>query len=165
MPADPRRLAQEAIELAGKATPGPWRGSMTGHSIKAARDFDEVLFAVPCDGRLPAERWREWLANVDLTCHAGTHYATIARALIEALDERDAACAAAHSWDDAHNDVCKTLEHITADRDALLADLPHVLGRCECVREVVARDGRGDPTFGYPEAHTVALAWLNGRIP
>lgn len=172
MSADPRALAQEAIELAGKATPGPWE------SRERTAGTREIGCHVVGNVQRTPDGLAMWntpvatihyefagKANRDLIAHAGTRYATIARALIEALDERDAACAAAHSWDDAHNDVCKTLEHITADRDALLADLPHVLGRCECVREVVARDGRGDPTFGYPEAHTVALAWLNGRIP
>lgn len=170
MPADIRQLAQEAIGLAGKATPGPWVQSDpefgdhdTSHFICSGDKEDPAApLVATAEPRMDSV---QAMGDAGLIAHAGTHYATIARELLEALDERDAACAAAHSWDDAHNDVCKTLEHITADRDALLADLPHVLGRCECVREVVARDGRGDPTFGYPEAHTVALAWLNGRIP
>ena len=50
------------------------------------------------------------------------------------------------------------------DRDALLADLPHVLGRCDCVPLVQNRIN----VFGndlWPEAHTAAHARLNGRIP
>ena len=53
------------VEAGKKATPGEWRGSTTGHSIKAARDCREVIFAVPCSGKLDAPGWREWLDNVD----------------------------------------------------------------------------------------------------
>lgn len=68
-PPDPRTLATEAIALAERATPGPWRvGAWIRHfTITAPGDYGPEL----CDA--------------DLIAHAGTHYAAIARAYLEAL--------------------------------------------------------------------------------
>ena len=116
MPADPRVLAQEAIELAE-------------------------------DGRV-ALLWN----------HAGTHYATIARALIAAQDECD-------RWKSA---AFANFYKMRDDHDALLADLPHVLGRCGCAQTFVMRSRPGDryerPVYEWPAAHTAALARLEARI-
>ena len=87
------------------------------------------------------------------------------------MDERDAWRAeATKRADERHAAACDRLEMEKAmlrardDRDALLADLPHVLGRCDCVPLVQNRIN----VFGndlWPEAHTAAHARLNGRIP
>lgn len=126
MPADPRRLAQEAIDL----------------------DCSSSVFAA------------ELFAS-----HARTHYATIARALIEALDraeqyQRDW-YAAKSDFGDAMAKARGEVRAITADRDALLADLPHVLETCRCPRTWLWQLG----THGkWPEAHTAAIARLEARI-
>ncbi len=179
MPADPRRLAQEAIDL----------------------DCSSSVFAA------------ELFAS-----HARTHYATLARALIEALDERDEARRRFHArdaeadrlaqrisrafdevnapamgaepheriqmladdrdhWrteatrraDDAHAAVMDRLEmergmlRACADRDKILAALPHALGKCGCVPLVQNRIN----VFGndlWPEEHEAAIEWIQGRI-
>jgi hypothetical protein len=182
MPADPRRLAQEAIDL----------------------DCSSSVFAA------------ELFAS-----HARTHYATLARALIEALDERDEARRRFHArdaeadrlaqrisrafdevnapamgaepheriqmladdrdhWrteatrraDDAHAAVMDRLEmergmlRACADRDKLLDALPHALGSCGCERVDVPglHSGAGGPAFEWPEEHEAAIEWLKGRI-
>jgi hypothetical protein len=76
---DPRTLATEAIELAEKATPGPWVSKMKGHGVDIVADAGWI-------GRIEydEDRGDDFLANANLVEHAGTHYATIARAYLEA---------------------------------------------------------------------------------
>ena len=50
----------------------------------------------------------------------------------------------------------EVLDEVTADRDALLADLPHAVGRCGCP------PAKGARTL-WPEAHKAAIARLEGR--
>lgn len=131
MPADPRALAQEAIEL--------------------ARERDSR----PSDERV--------ISDVNLRNHASVHYGEIARALIEALDERDRLGGELAAWGDVAHTVSRERDAVTADRDALLADLPHALGKCDCVPLVQNRIN----VFGndlWPEAHTAAIARLEARI-
>lgn len=126
IPADPRSLAQEAIN----------------------------------DGDIPA------------SCKCGVcveriRGRTIARALIEALDraeqyQRDW-YAAKSEFGDAMAKTRGEARALTADRDALLADLPHALGACGCVMEwrfppCEAAEAR------WPEAHTAAIARVEARI-
>lgn len=128
MPADPRALAQEAIEL--------------------ARERDSR----PSDERV--------ISDVNLRNHASVHYGEIARALIEALDERDRLGGELAAWGDVAHTVSRERDAVTADRDALLADLPHALGRCGC--KVVPDHEWGEAA--WPEAHTAAIARLEARI-
>jgi hypothetical protein len=222
MPADPRALAEEAIELAGKATPGPWEwigmNLETDNAIVLGMETrgsgwmqHEVIEMKNCD------------ADQALIAHAGTHYATLARALLEALDERDEARRRFHArdaeadrlaqrisrafdevnapamgaepheriqmladdrdhWrteatrraDDAHAAVMDRLEmergmlRACADRDKILAALPHALRSCGCEQKLVMRQRPGDryerPAFEWPEQHEAAIEWLQGRI-
>jgi hypothetical protein len=81
------------VEAGKKATPGEWRGSMTGHSIKAARDCREVIFAVPCSGKLDAPGWREWLDNVDfvvIAANARPALETLAGCVVVSRESFDA---------------------------------------------------------------------------
>lgn len=72
-----RSLAEEALKLAEKATPGPW-------TIEDC-DEDPVFIDDPKNDR-------GWLVeahdvdNLELIAHAGTHYATLARRVIELED-------------------------------------------------------------------------------
>lgn len=135
MPADARALAQEAIELAGKA-------QYYSLHIDLGTHEDARLFAR----------------------HAGTHYATIARALIKALDNYQFMVdRVANEKLDGYRELGARAAAAENDRDALLADLPHVLGRCDCVPLVQNRIN----VFGndlWPEAHTAAIERLIARI-
>lgn len=55
---------------------------------------------------------------------------------------------------------------ILADRDKLLAALPHALGSCGCERVDVPgpHSGAGGPVYEWPEEHEAAIEWLRGRI-
>jgi len=133
------------------------------------------------------------------------HYATIARALLDALDERDVLRAVTHSADDPCRDKNVALDRdcnaqvtesdllldesgvpvappdvprskrlqlrvlsILADRDKILAALPHALRSCGCEQKLVMRQRPGDryerPAFEWPEQHEAAIEWLQGRI-
>lgn len=87
MPADIRKLAQEAVELS------------SGESLSwDALDCEfpgDVVITYP-DGH--TETFYAW-EHARFIAHAGTHYATLARALIEALDERDEARRRFHARD------------------------------------------------------------------
>jgi hypothetical protein len=149
MPADPRALAQEAVELAGKAT----------LMIDGAREvFGDIWL-----------RFRDTTRQAPASCcdlfiHAGTHYATIAKALIEALDNYQFMVDRVVAEKlDGYRDLGARAAAAENDRDALLADLPHALGRCDCVPLVQNRIN----VFGndlWPEAHTAAIARLEARI-
>lgn len=148
-PADIRALAQEAVELAGKAT----------LMIDGAREvFGDIWL-----------RFRDTTRQAPASCcdlfiHAGTHYATIAKALIEALDNYQFMVdRAADEKLDGYRDLGARAAAAENDRDALLADLPHALGTCGCVVEwwfppCEASEAR------WPEAHTAAIARLEARI-
>ena len=155
MPADARRLAEEAIELAGKATPGPWEYDPPDDCVIGPADClaAPVLFdcfdASATDGTLIA--------------HAGTHYATIARALIEALDRADQY---QRDWYDSKSEfgdamakARATIREVTTDRDAVLADLPHAIYHCDC-RQYVNALGSDI----WPEPHRAAIARLEGLL-
>ena len=172
MPADPRRLAQEAIELAAKATPGKWLAVYAPGDVRKPDRAGWPTTGVPiCAVALRQRVYSDMdggsfpAADQQLIAHAGTHYATIARALIEALDraeqyQRDW-YAAKSDFGDAMAKERGEVRAITADRDALLADLPHVLETCRCPRTWLWQLG----THGkWPEAHTAAIARLEARI-
>lgn len=171
MPADPRALAQEAIELAGKATPGKWLATYapgdvrkpdragwptTGVAICAVAPRQRV-YSDTDGGSFPA-------ADQQLIAHAGTHYATIARALIEALDNYQFMVdRAADEKLDGYRELGSRAAAAENDRDALLADLPHALGRCGCKRGWAIPNGP-PPIETWPGAHTAAIARLEARI-
>lgn len=135
MPADVRALAQEAVELAEKAQPYQLWVMQSTHEL--AKAFSR---------------------------HAGTHYATLARALLEALDNHQFMVnRAADEKLDGYRELGARAAAAENDRDALLADLPHVLGRCDCVPLVQNRIN----VFGndlWPEAHTAARERVEARI-
>jgi hypothetical protein len=169
MPADVRTLAQEAVELAGKATPGPWR-SNSAFDIECDTCGEHPYV---CDVTAEHEEGTAYSSlymqlcgleslcapNAALITHAGTHYATIARALIEALDERDEARGSNILNRNA-------VRRLSAEKDALLAALPHALGICGCERVDVPglHSGAGGPVYEWPEEHEAAREWLRGRI-
>lgn len=150
MPADVRCLAQEAIELAGKATPGPWHHAWDTdwkgrQRLVIGRDgCPAAAYTPPADTKYNRrdDPYGEWIdpradSNARYIAHAGTHYATIAKALIEVMD----------------------------DRDALLADLPHALGRCGCIHFEETRDGNSIViSGGWTKEHHVALDRLEERL-
>ena len=160
MPADVRALAQEAVDLAEKAT----------LMIDGAREvFGDIWL-----------RFRDTTRQAPASCcdlfiHAGTHYATIARALLEALDERDEARRnyqfmvdrVADEKLDGYRELGSRAAAAENDRDKLLEALPHALGSCGCGVIVEELD---HGIFGshllrrMPEEHEAAIEWLKGRI-
>lgn len=75
----------EGLRLAGEATPGPWRTSMTGYSVKSRHDFPvEIVAHVPGGSAARPVVLEAWLPNAALIAHAGTHYAA-ALAEVQAL--------------------------------------------------------------------------------
>ena len=161
MPADIRALAQEAVELAGKAT----------LMIDGAREvFGDIWL-----------RFRDTTRQAPASCcdlfiHAGTHYATIAKALLEALDDRDAARRnyqfmvdrVADEKLDGYRELGSRAAAAENDRDKILAALPHALRSCGCEQKLVMRQRPGDryerPAFEWPEQHEAAIEWLQGRM-
>ena len=124
-PADARALAEEAIRLAEAAPSTPWSvGPRERNAVYGADEWMVAEAIAPPTGPWPGRAERA----AALIAHAGTHYAPLARALLAALDERE----------------------------AMLADLPHALGRCRCE----LRWGEPEPTN---EAHTAAIARLEAR--
>lgn len=138
MTTDLRALAREAVELAGKA-----------------------------------EGFMQWGLTVDTPArdyyaHAGTHYGEIARALLVALDERDQAQAnyqfmvdrAVNEKLDGYRELGAMAAAAENDRDAILADLSHVLGRCGCPSE----GAWGRHGSHWPADHYAALERLEARV-
>lgn len=87
---DPAALAREAIELADQATPGPWM-----------YDVGEMQWLPSPSKRYDATEGRKgWVGEASnhfdgaFVAHAGTHYATLARAVLALTEERDALRAA-----------------------------------------------------------------------
>ena len=163
MPADIRALAQEAVELAGKAT----------LMIDGAREvFGDIWL-----------RFRDTTRQAPASCcdlfiHAGTHYATIAKALLEALDERDEARRnyqfmvdrVADEKLDGYRELGSRAASAENDRDKILAALPHALRSCGCElkpAKFVPRQSMlsgGTMRMRWPEEHEAAIEWLKGRI-
>lgn len=82
-----RALAEQAIRLAEKATPGPWQTGVhrTPYPVvHGAAVGDEWMIAEMrnCD----RDDSRRAIANAALIAHAGTHYATLARAYLSLAD-------------------------------------------------------------------------------
>lgn len=209
MPADPtpanaRALAEEAIRLAEAATPGPWHVS-NSFDIECDTCGESPyvcdLTAEHEDGTAYQSLSMQFCGleslakpNAALVAHAGTHYATLARALLAALD-REQESKSWQVWTQAHDALtaagvtgepgvvariqslvdgrdaayvsfeaaCATAEGLkeslleTGEQlDALLADLPHALGRCGCYgAEIDECD---------TEAHDAAIERLEARI-
>ena len=174
MPADVRKLAQEAVELAGKATPGPWVQSDpefgdhdTSHFICSGDKEDPAApLVATAEPRMDSV---QAMGDAGLIAHAGTHYATIARALIEALDERDEARRnyqfmvdrAADEKLDGYRELGSRAAAAENDLDKLLAALPHAVGSCKCERQEWDETRQLPP---WPEEHEAAIEWLRGRI-
>lgn len=83
---DPAALAREALELAEQATPGPWM-----------YDVGEMQWLPSPSERFDATEGRKgWVGEASndfdgaFVAHAGTHYATLARATLALTEERDA---------------------------------------------------------------------------
>lgn len=122
MPADPRAIATEALYLtAYEGATGTWEHD-DGDVRITHPDGSQTIF-------YPADL-------APLIAHAGTHYATLAHALLAALGERE----------------------------AMLADLPHALNKCGCEREEVP-DCEGYTHRVWPFVHTNAIERLEGRLP
>jgi Mg2+ and Co2+ transporter CorA len=149
MPADVRALAQEAVDLAEKAQPYQLWVMQSTHEL--AKAFSR---------------------------HAGTHYATLARALLEALDERDEARRnyqfmvdrVADEKLDGYRELGSRAASAENDRDKILAALPHALRSCGCElkpAKFVPRQSMlsgGTMRMRWPEEHEAAIEWLKGRI-
>lgn len=231
-PADARALAEEAIRLAEEATPGPWHVS-NSFDIECDTCGESPyvcdLTAEHEDGTAYQSLSMQFCGleslakpNAALVAHAGTHYATLARALLAALDERDHALdvnralvdpkvlemhladgkldvsvkspmfrvIASALWrmlegdNDAGKRAPNFVEMLMVDHDggrmtitvrreggktpievirAIDADLPHALGRCGCKCFVTGLTGQ-TVEVPWPEAHTAAVARLEGRI-
>ena len=198
MPADIRALAQEAVELAMVCECGHHRDAHEGHTCMVGQDPPRHCSACGCP-------WFE--SQSEAAAHAGMHYATIARALLDALDERDVLRAVTHSADDPCRDKNVALDRdcnaqvtesdllldesgvpvappdvprskrlqlrvlsILADRDKILAALPHALRSCGCElkpAKFVPRQSMlsgGTMRMRWPEEHEAAIEWLRGRI-
>lgn len=196
MPADIRALAQEAVELAMVCECGHHRDAHEGHTRMVGQEPPRHCSACGCP---------RFESQSEAAAHAGMHYATIARALLDALDERDVLRAVTHSADDPCRDKNVALDRdcnaqvtesdllldesgipvappdvprskrlqlrvlsILADRDKILAALPHALRSCGCEQKLVMRQRPGDryerPAFEWPEQHEAAIEWLQGRI-
>lgn len=161
MPADIRKLAQEAVELS------------SGESLSwDALDCEfpgDVVITYP-DGH--TETFYAW-EHARFIAHAGTHYATIARALIEALDNYQFMVdRAANEKLDGYRELGARAAAAENDRDALLADLPHALNTCGCKESFGYVPGTEFSGPGYsggvacahwPEAHTAAIARLEAK--
>lgn len=180
MPADIRQLAQEAIGLAGKATPGPWVQSDpefgdhdTSHFICSGDKEDPAApLVATAEPRMDSV---QAMGDAGLIAHAGTHYATIARELLEALDGK---LKAAHALADQVDETLRAkrerdearganilnrnaVRRLSAEKDAILADLPHALGTCGCRPTTPTVEwGEGD----WPSEHTAAVERLKERI-
>jgi len=101
--ADVYEIARAGLELAEKATPGPWRGDRWDGTVKYA-----VLAAPEPNASFTEETAEQWIEiltvdhkngtsgfdgpqaseNEALVLHAGTHYAALCRAVIEAEQTR-----------------------------------------------------------------------------
>lgn len=150
-PADPRALAQEAIELAGKATPDLCKcGHAWGAHVR--QGMTDPYICDESDSCLCLSPREHVRVEYELP---------LARALIEALD-----CAQKSA--DIMQRTRDRAAAVTADRDSLLADLPHALGRCGCAQTFVMRSRPGDryerPVYEWLEAHTAAIERLEERI-
>ncbi len=88
----PEQLAREALDLAGRATPGPWE-CIGGEFVSfIGRCFFNVVSQPEADGeRSFIVPGRADLENCDFIAHAGTHYATIAQSLLDTLAQLKAA--------------------------------------------------------------------------
>jgi hypothetical protein len=79
-------LAREVEALAEKATKGPWTSNVSSITARHRVTADTGMNTV---GIIDSTAWLdkrpEQYANAELIAHAGTNYAAIARALVEAL--------------------------------------------------------------------------------
>ena len=154
MPADIRSLAQEAVDLAMVCECGHHRDAHEGHTCMVGQDPPRHCSACGCP---------RFESQSEAASHAGTHYATIARALLEALDERDEARGSNILNRNA-------VRRLSAEKDALLAALPHALRSCGCElkpAKFVPRQSMlsgGTMRMRWPEEHEAAIEWLRGRI-
>lgn len=128
---DARKIAEEALALAEKATPGPWHVSGTFDiECDTCGEHPYVcdLTAEHEDGTAYQSLSMQFCGleslaapNAALVAHAGTHYATLARAYLE-----------------------------------MVRDLPHAVGTCRC--KVVPDHEWGEAT--WPTAHIAACEHL-----
>ena len=85
---DMLKVAQEAVELGKKATPGPWwqRSVDTPNPpSENATELSDLLCFFDDEG---APRVWDWMGTGALIAHAGTHYATLAAAYVEAVERK-----------------------------------------------------------------------------
>lgn len=75
--ADIRRLCEERLALAEKATPGPWGAN----GIQVFPAMEDSSFDPPSFSRYE---------DAQLSAHAGTHDLALMRAVLELLNEKEA---------------------------------------------------------------------------
>ena len=169
MPADIRSLAQEAVDLAMVCECGHHRDAHEGHTCMVGQDPPRHCSACGCP---------RFESQSEAASHAGTHYATIAKALLEALDDRDAARRnyqfmvdrVADEKLDGYRELGSRAASAENDRDKILAALPHALRSCGCElkpAKFVPRQSMlsgGTMRMRWPEEHEAAIEWLKGRI-
>lgn len=166
---DARKIAEEALALAEKATPGPWHVSGTFDiECDTCGEHPYVcdLTAEHEDGTAYQSLSMQFCGleslaapNAALVAHAGTHYATLARAYLALLPP-------AGAWSHDEGDVVLTHPDGSTERfyagerapfivaacsryEALVSDLPHAVETCGCP---VLR--------AWPAAHTEAVERL-----
>lgn len=140
MPADIRKLAQEAVGDGDIPADCPCGVCVERRRCRTiARALIEVL-----------DSSRSWDDAHNDAC----------KELDRALADRDAALRNLRVTSEA-------LSEVAQDRDKILAALPHALGSCGCEGIVEERDHGIVKTHllrGMPEEHEAAIEWLRGRI-
>lgn len=89
-PSDLSRLAREAVELAEKATPGPWHLAPPRMGFGSVHGSDGGLVFGLAAG-MESERTHDADDDARLLAHMCANYATLARALLDLLAARQGA--------------------------------------------------------------------------
>lgn len=84
-PQDPRKLAQDALELASKAVKGPWESFGESITTESVESYDHTLFGI-C--QVSAEPGYEFMdeGNINFIAQSRQLIPDLATALLEALD-------------------------------------------------------------------------------
>lgn len=105
--------AREAVELGEKATKGPWDAYYVHDAVRhIARNCRDMWLG----GEDCTFRW-DRNNDADLIAHAGTHYATVSRALIAQADEATALRARVAELEEALREISSRRPKIPPDDD------------------------------------------------